>query len=82
MHSLTPLLSLSLFSTTHTCIVESSKQNALDEDEINNLDSDDDDTHIPGGNVINLGLHCITYSNTPPSPGTADVHIYCYTYIH
>ena len=32
-------------------IVESLEQNTLDDDEINNLDSDDD-THIPRGNIL------------------------------
>ena len=45
MHSLPPSLHHIII------IVEPLKQKTLDEDEMNNLDSDDD-AHIPGGNVI------------------------------
>ena len=45
MHSLSPSLHHIII------IVEPLKQKTLDEDEMNNLDSDDD-AHIPGGNVI------------------------------
>ena len=54
MHSLPPSLHHIII------IVESLKQKTLDEDEMNDLDSDDD-PHIPGGNVIftlDLGLLC------------------------
>lgn len=49
-HALPPSLCLSsLHHIVH--VVESLKQKTLDEDEMNNLDSDDD-THIPGGNIM------------------------------
>ena len=46
MHSLLPSLHYIII-----IIVEPLKQKTLDDDEMNNLDSDDD-AHIPEGNVI------------------------------
>ena len=49
-----PATPSSMNAQMHTAspnIVESLEQNTLDDDQINNLDSDDD-THIPGGNAL------------------------------